>query len=363
MKRILIVANSDGGLYKFRKELIEKLVCQYSVHIAVPEGVFSKELVALGCQVHLTKIDRKSVNLFTELGLYRQYHRIIDEVVPDCVLTYTIKPNIYAGIICASRKIPYISNITGLGSVFSKRGVLQFVVTNMYRFALRSAQKVFFQNEDNMSFMLNKGVIKGGYELLPGSGVNLNYYLPCEYPREDEVHFLFISRIMKEKGIEQFLNAARFIHKKYPYTKFHVCGRCEQAYEKILQEMQDQKVITYYGLVKDPRSIYGMSSCIVHPTYYPEGMSNVVLEGCASARPVITTKISGCKEIIDDGENGFLCDPKDTDSLIYQIERFLALPYGERVEMGLCGRRKVESCFDRNIVVRKYLGEIENGLL
>ena len=201
-------------------------------------------------------------------------------------------------------------------------------------------------------------MVKGAFDLLPGSGVNVDYYTALDYPAGDTIDFVFIARVMKEKGIDQYLEAAEVIRSKYPNTRFHICGACEQAYEDKLQELQDRGVIIYHGLVKDMREIHKISSCTVHPTYYPEGLSNVLLESAASARPIITTNRAGCREVIDDGKNGFVVEQKNAKDLIEKIERFLNLSYEERKQMGLNGRHNVEKDFNRQIVIDKYLEEL-----
>src|SRR5699024_4873706 len=167
------------------------------------------------------------------------------------------------------------------------------------------------------------------HKLLPGSGVNLKQFYPIEYPSDETVEFVFISRIMKEKGIDQYLEAAEYITNKYPNTKFHVCGFCEEKYEKTLESYQSRGIILYHGMVNDVRKIIRRSHCTVHPTYYPEGLSNVLLESAACGRPLITTDRSGTREVIDNGINGYLIKPKDTKDLINKIEKFINIEYLE----------------------------------
>lgn len=358
MKKVMILANNDVGLYKFRKELLEVLLTQYEVHIVLPDGSFVEEMVRMGCVFHCVEFQRRGTNPISDLALLKKYRMLIREISPNAVLTYTIKPNVYGGIVCASRNIPYIANITGLGTAVETPGVLQIITTNLYKYALRKAAKVFFQNHDNLQFMNNKGIIQGDYDLLPGSGVNLQQYKPMPYPQADTVDFLFVARVMKEKGIDQYLEAAEYIRSKYPNTRFHICGACDENYEQVLQQKSSSNVIVYHGIVKDMLPMYKMSCCTIHPTYYPEGMSNVLLESCASARPIITTDRPGCREIIDDGVNGFVSRQQDSKDLIEKIERFLALSPAERKQMGLMGRQKVEQEFDRSIVINKYMMEL-----
>ena len=357
--RVLIVANADIGLYKFRKELLEELVKNNEVYIALPKGEFYNELVAIGCRYIVTELDRHGTNPLKEFKVVSLYKRIIKEVKPDIVFTYTIKPNVYAGIACASLNVPYVANVTGLGTAVENPGIMQFVTVNLYRYGLRKAQKVFFQNTENRDFMVNKGVVKGKHDMLPGSGVNLNSYTVSEYPNGDTVDFVFVSRIMKEKGIDQYLDAAKEIRKRHPETRFHICGFCEQAYEEELQKLNEDGTIIYHGLVKDMAAIYRQMSCTIHPTYYPEGLSNVLLESAASGRPIITTNRSGCREVVDNGINGYVVEEKNSQDLIEKIEMFLAKSIEERKQMGLAGRKKVEKEFNRQIVIDKYLGEMK----
>lgn len=358
MKKVMILANNDVGLYKFRKELIEVLLEEYEVHIVLPRGNFVDELVQMGCIFHATEFQRRGTNPFSDLALLNKYRSLLREVSPVAVLTYTIKPNIYGGIACAERNIPYIANITGLGTAVENAGVLQIITTTLYKFALRKAKKVFFQNEDNLLFMKNKGIVRANYDLLPGSGVNLKQYRVMPYPDGDTIDFIFVARVMKEKGIDQYLEAAECITGKYPNTRFHICGGCDEDYEALLRQKTDEGYVIYHGPVGDMLPVYEMSSCTIHPTYYPEGMSNVLLESCASGRPIITTDRPGCREILEDGVNGFVMKQEDSADLIGRIEKFLALPREERMKMGLAGRAKVEREFDREIVVRKYMDEL-----
>lgn len=367
--KVLILANNDVGLYKFRKELIQELINPGSyidgrkakhcdVIISLPDGEFVSKLRKMGCIFINTPINRRGVNPLTDLKLLNQYDKIIKKLKPDIVFGYTIKPNVYGGMVCAKLHIPYVTNITGLGTAVEKRGILRFITINLYRIALRNVQTVFFQNQENEEFFNKKKLCIGKHKMLPGSGVNLDYYKPLEYPNNDAIKFVFVARIMKEKGIDQFLNAAKVIRQKYPTTRFYVCGFCEQNYEKEIQNLHNQDIITYLGLVDDMREIYRKVHCVVHPTYYPEGLSNVLLEAAASARPIITTNRSGCREVIEDGKNGFLVKERDVENLIKKIEIFLNLSWDKKKMMGIYGRKKIEDHFDRKIVIQSYCKEL-----
>lgn len=359
MKKVLILANNDVGLYKFRKELIMELVKKYKIFISLPNGEFIKQLSELGCEFIETPISRRGTNPITDLQLFNNYKKIIKEVKPDVVLTYTIKPNIYGGLASKISGVPYITNITGLGTAVENGGLLQRVTLFLYRMALQKASCVFFQNKENQDFFIRKNIIKGDYKLIPGSGVNLDYYSVLDYPSGETMNFLFIARVMKEKGIEQYLEAAEYIRRNYPNTIFHVLGFCEDSYESKLKEMQDRGIIQYHGIQSDIKEFHKISHCTIHPTYYPEGMSNVLLESAACGRPIITTDRSGCREIVEDGVNGYIVKEQDAQDLIKRIESFMTLDYSERIKMGLAARKKVENEFDRNIVVSTYANEIE----
>ena len=356
--KVLILANDDEGLYQFRKELIVELLKRSEVYATVPEGPYKQDLISLGVKLHTLQINRHGVNPIEDIKLMREYKNLIKNIHPDVVLTYTIKPNVYGGIVCQMENIPYIANITGLGTAVENGGILQKITLFLYRVGLRKSKKVFFQNTENKDFMIKKKVVKGEYELLPGSGVNLNHFMRMEYPNDNVIHFAFISRIMKEKGVDQYLEAAEYIKSKYPDTQFHVCGYCEQDYEDKLKKLCEQGIINYHGCIRDVREMHRISSCTIHPTYYPEGLSNVLLESLSCCRPIITTNRSGCREVIDDGINGYIVEQKNTKDLIEKIEKFIALPHEMKKEMGLAGREKVEREFDRTIVVDKYIKAI-----
>lgn len=379
--KVLILANNSVGLFKFRKELLEALLAnKHEVFISLPNGDFIDEMQQMGCHFIETEISRHGTNPLTDLALTKKYCSIIKSVKPDIVFTYTIKPNVYGGIACQLCRVPYVANVTGLGTAVENGGILQKITLTLYRTGLRKAKRVFFQNQANLDFMFRHKVVKGAYSLLPGSGVNLEHFAPLPYPNEtDGIHFVFISRIMREKGIEQYLEAAKHFKVAEPAEApdarhpersesgversklhFHICGFCEPEYKGKLDEYIKNGVVIYHGMVRDVREIHKISHCSIHPSFYPEGLSNVLLESCASARPIITTDRSGCREVVDDGVNGYVVKQCDSEDLIQKIEKFLTLTHEQKMRMGLAGRAKVEREFDRKIVVEAYLKETEN---
>ena len=363
MKKILILANKDMTLLYFRKELIEKLVSEKNdVTVCFPKSDKVSEFINMGCKFIDIKMDRRGTNPVKDMGIIFNYLKILKETKPDVVLTFTIKPNLYGGFACRIRKIPYIANITGLGTALQNEGLLQKLTIFLYHIAFKKIKCCFMQNEDNMKFFEKHKIADGKRVLLPGSGVNLEKYKLLEYPKENcDLEFLFIGRIMKEKGIDLYIETAKYIKSKYKNTKFHVIGYCEQDYEQKLNDLQNQGIIIYHGKQDDMIPFYKLSCCTIHPTYYPEGMSNVLLESAASGRPVITTDKPGCREIVDEGVTGFIVKSQDIETLKIAVEKFINMPYEEKVNMGLAGRRKVEKEFDRNIVIDAYIKEI-NGI-
>ena len=359
MKKILFLVNHDVVIYNFRLEIVERLIADgHEVHISSPYGERIDDLVKIGCEYHKIEMARHGMNPVKELNLITDYKKLIKEVKPDICFGFTIKPNIYGAIAARGAKVPFVANITGLGTAVENPGMAQKISIILYKYAFRGIQKVFFQNTENQQFFVDYNIAIGKHEQIPGSGVNLNRFSPLPYPDDSTTEFVFISRIMKEKGIDQYLDAAEYITKKYPQTRFHICGFCEAEYEGRLDECVKSGVVNYHGMVRDVKEVLKVTLCTIHPTYYPEGLSNVLLESSACARPIITTDRSGCREVIDDGVNGFICKQKDCQDLIKQIEKFLEKSWEEKMQMGLAGRSKVEKEFDRQIVVEKYVKEL-----
>ena len=360
--RILILSNHPTWTYKLRGEVLQALVTEgYKVIVAVGYGPEVEKMKAIGCEFVDIPYNRRSINPLKEAKLFLSYRNLINKVKPNAVLTYTIKPNLYGAYICRSSNIPCIINITGLGSALETPGLSRFIFLLMYKIAMKRAFRIFFQNEANRELFVKHGIVKDNDVLLPGSGVNLSLYRPIKYPERGALNFAFISRILKAKGIEELLNAAIVIRNKYPYTQFHICGFCDQDYMGLINDLAGKGIVKYHGMVPDIKAIYSMSHCVVLPSW-SEGMNNVLLESAASARPVITTNIPGCKEIVDDGITGFLVKPRDSNDLIIKLEHFILLPYHEKVAMGLAGRKKVESQFNRNIVVGEYMKAVKKAI-
>jgi glycosyltransferase involved in cell wall biosynthesis len=358
--KILVLANDLTGLYSFRRELLKKLAENHEVICALPEDGSSEKLKDIGCDFIDITINKRGINPVKDALLLRKYTALFKQIKPDAVLTYTTKPNIYGGLVSRMFNVPYISNITGLGSAVEKEGWLQKLLLTMYKSALKKSACVFFQNEMNRKMMIEKKIVQTRYRMIPGSGVNLEHFQPLKYPDTSTINFLFVGRIIKEKGIDQYFDAAEYLKEKYPYVTFHMVGHLIEGEPSRLKELINKGIINFHGPQEDVRKFYSFTHCTIHPTFYPEGMSNVLLESAASARPAIATDRPGCREIIENNLNGFLIKEQDSSDLIEKIEKFLSLNFKEKQKLGEFGRKKVEREFDRCKVIAAYTEEIGN---
>lgn len=355
--RVAFIVNHDVVIYNFRKEVAQAFLDKgYDVYVISPDGDRIPKLITMGCKFVRVPVDRHGLNPINDMKLINTYKRVLKDIQPIAVLTYTIKPNIYGGIAANSLKIPYIANITGLGSALEKSGPLQKLIIQLYKYAFKNVNTIFMQNQENLDFFLKHNIYTKKLRLLPGSGVNLKEFAPLPYPEDSVIRFVFISRIMREKGIEEYLKVAKSIKEKYPNTEFHICGFAEEDYLDKLQELEERNIIIYHGMIMDVQTILKDMHCTIHPSFYPEGISNVLLESAASARPIITTNRAGCREVVKkDGFNGYLVPIQNSVELEKKIETFLKLNYDEKRLMGLNSRIFVEEKFDRNIVINSYL--------
>lgn len=359
-KNILVLTNNIGGLHSFRKEVMKAIVDEnYIVYISEPDdNDKAKYFEDIGCKIIKTRFDRRGMNPLSDLILLVKYLKLICNTKPQAVLTYTIKPNVYGGLACRITKTPQIANVTGLGDAIENGGWLQYLTIFLYRLGISKAQRVFFQNEHDKDFCVKSKITSQKSTVLPGSGVNLEHHKYQPFPSNNcSIKFLFIARLLKDKGTEEFFEMAEYIKKMYPNTEFHIIGNCEGNYREQLEGLVNKKIIVYHGTTMDVRPYINEVQCTIMPSYH-EGMSNVNLESAANGRPVITTNVPGCRETVDDGITGYLIKPKSTKDLIQKVERFINLPYEKKKAMGLAARKKVELEFDRNIVINAYLDEI-----
>ena len=360
MKRLLILANSDSAIFKFRQELINALAEHFHIGLGIPFGQYMDEIRNDKYEFFDIPVNRHGMNPVEDLKLKKHYEKVIDEFKPDVVLEYTIKPNLYGSMVCAKRNIPCLCNITGLGTALENPGMLQKLLVAMYKHSMKKVHTIFFQNSAGCEFFKNHGIGRNEqYVLLPGSGVNLERFEYIEYPTSEKQFFLFVARVIKQKGIDEYLSVAQRFHDEGLSAEFHICGACEEEYQEKLEKLNAEGVIVYHGLVKDMREMYAKSTCVILPSYYPEGQSNVLLEGAASGRPLITTDHPGCREAVENEITGYLVKRQDADDLYEKTRKVYEMDCEARREMGLRGRRFVEQKFDRNIVIKSYLKEIK----
>lgn len=358
-RSILLLVNHEVVIYNFRLELVERLLAEgYEVHISCPWGEKLKELEKLGAVCHDIVIDRHGMNPFYDLRVILTYIKLIRAYRPMMVFTYTVKPNVYGGIAAKLTGTPFVANVTGLGITINNGGVKRALVLFLYRLGLWKARKVFFQNEENREYMLERHIISSPWDMLPGSGVNLKRHSYEPYPGDgDGIVFSTIGRIMRDKGINELIEAARIIRGRHPETSFRLMGYYDGGYEAVIRAAEEEGILTYLGEQRDIHPRITESHAIIHPSYH-EGMSNVLLEAAATGRPVLASNVTGCRETFEEGVTGIGFRPKDVSDLVRAIEDFLALSYEQKAMMGIQGRKKMEREFDREIVVEAYMEEL-----
>lgn len=358
---ILVLTNNIGGLHSFRKEVMKAIVDEgYDIIISEPDDNEKvRYFEGIGCHIIKTDFNRRGMNPLADFKLMLKYCKMIMQLKPKAVLTYTIKPNVYGGMACRLTGTPQIANVTGLGDAIENGGWLQKLTVLLYKIGIGNAKQVFFQNQTNRDFAVYHRIADDKSIVLPGSGVNLEHHVYQDYPSNGTIKFLFITRLLKDKGTDEFFEMAQSIKKKYPNTEFQILGSVEGDYQEQLDALVKEGIVQFWGSTPDVRPYLAQVHCTIMPSYH-EGMSNVNLESAANGRPVITTDVPGCRETVDDGRTGFLVKAKDAQDLIRGVERFLNLPYGQKKQMGIQARYKVEREFDRKIVVSAYLDTIES---
>lgn len=362
---IALLTNNDDDIYCFRKELIEALLEEgYEMFISCPNGPKFELMKDIPFKYDDPIIDRRGTNIIADLKLFFHYLKLFKKEKPSVVLTYTAKPNVYASMAARVLGIPYINNVTGIGSVVNMKGIKKSFILWLFKIAYRGAACVMFQNSTNMKLAIDSGMIKGDYKLIPGSGVDLNRYPLQDYPKGgngkigDKIVFNYIGRILHDKGVDDYIAVAKIIKKEYPNTEFNMIGFIEPTeshYEEELRLLSEQGIINYRGSQKDIKPWISRAHAIIHPSTYGEGMSNVLLENASSGRFLITTDNPGCQETVIDGESGYIYHGGDVNMLVESIKKFLGLENKIRKIMGIRGRNHVEEKFSRVIVIDEYL--------
>lgn len=351
MKKVLFITNHSYMFYQFRRELVLDLLQDYEVVISTPFNGREEELRNMGAKLIEAKFERRGISPTAEITLYRTYVELLKKEQPDFVITYSIKPNVYAGMACQKLGIPYAVNVQGLGTAFEKQGLKQ-VASRLYKDACKGARVVFFENKGDAEYFIDHKIIKQDLSfVLPGAGVNTEYYAYKPLQQHDKFHFLYLGRIMKEKGVDELFEAMRRIHSENPDTVLDIVGFTEEDYEETINQLVSDGIAIFHGFHKDPRPYYVMADCVVLPSYH-EGMSNVLLEAAATGRLLITTDIPGCREAVDMDRTGYLVKPKDTDSLYKMMKKALSIPRDKMNEISRKARKKMEYEFTKEEVVK-----------
>lgn len=371
-KLVALLTNNDDDIYCFRKELIEALIAHgYEVLISCPYGEKFELMEGIEYLYDNPSIDRRGTNVIEDSKLLVHYRKLFARYNPDIILTYTAKPNVYGSIAANRLKIPVINNLTGIGSVGNQPKLKKDFIMSLFKHAYNKSSCVMFQNETNMKNAIDNGLVKGDYMLIPGSGVNTERYPLQEYPdggdgiHGDPVVFNYIGRILADKGVDDYIAAAKRIKKKYPATEFNLLGfiePTERHYEQDLINLSNKGIVNYLGSQKYVAPFITRSHATIHPSMYGEGMSNVLLETASTGRPIITTNNPGCKETVVKNKTGYIYEGGNVNQLCEYIERFLKLDNRDRQKMGLLGRKHVENNFSRNIVIDAYLTKIQQIL-
>lgn len=365
--KLLISANTSFNLANFRAGLIRALQQEgHEIVLLAPLDDYTAELEAIGCQVVDFRMDRRGVSPPREAATLVAAYRHLNRIRPDAVLSYTIKNNLYLGFAARLLGIPLIPNITGLGTVFSKRSILNLLIRKLYAVAFRTSPVVFFQNREDREQFLTAGIVPADRaEVLPGSGVDLARFavLPM-LTQPGSPAYLLAARLLWEKGIREFVEAARAVRKTFPNATFRIIGSPEASSAAVvpaeaISDWAAEGIIEYPGAVRDVIPYIRSADCVVLPSYYREGTPRILLESAACGRPVITTDMPGCRDVVADGTSGFLVRPQDVGSLSEAMLEIARMTLSERAAMGAAGRALVVSKYDERFVAQSYTAALE----
>lgn len=362
--KVAIVLNTSWNIFNFRLNFVKALLAKgYEVHTIAPHDNYTQHLEALGCVHHDVKMDSRGANPIKDIALTFELWGIYRKLRPDIILHYTIKPNVYGTLAASMLKIPTINNVCGLGTVFLKNNLVSAVAVALYKFAFRFPKKVFFQNSDDLALFLEKKLVPAkSADLIPGSGIDLNYFQPMEFKRNDSFTFLLISRLITDKGILEYIEAVKSLKRKGVNARFQLLGAKDPEHKRgiqlpVIDEWIQSNTIEYLGTTDDVRKFIQKADCIVLPSYR-EGTPRTLLEAASSSKPIVATDVPGCHNVVIDNYNGLLCKLKDVDDLALKMEQMILLDDNTIKKFGENGRKKIEFEFDENLVISKYLQEI-----
>ncbi len=369
-KKVAIIENHELGIYSIRHDLVKAIAEKYDVTVLteVDDSFKNGDLEKI---IHFVDVGKAVLNPATALKYYSRLKKALQKTKPDVCLTFTIRPAIYGNLVTRRLKLPTISTITGTGPLFDSKSISYTIARQLYKRVLKRTKFVFFPNFDDLDGFVERGYIKKEQaKRVPGSGINHEKFSPQPSTRGNDGKFIFlyISRLIKDKGVMEYVEAASILKHQFPNTEFHIVGPLWTGNKKSLtvtaEELNgwiEKKWIVYHDKQKDVRPFIANADCIVMPSYR-EGMNNVLLESASMARPLIATDVTGCRDIVDNGVNGLLCKVKSGKDLAEKMKQMMALSSGEREMMGQKGREKMIKEFDKKIVIQKYLEAIEEVL-
>lgn len=365
-KTVVLSINASWNIFNFRLNLVRALQQRgFRVVALAPPDDYSARLQELGITYVPIPMDKKGVSPSRDLLLLARYHRTLKRLKPDIFLGYTAKPNVYGSLAAQGLGIPVINNVSGLGTAFIKQGLLTRIVSGLYKLAFKRSSCVFFQNNEDRDMFLELGLVRPkAAKLLPGSGVDLERFNPGGADSESmgALKFIMIARLLWDKGVGEFVEAARIVRQQEPDVRFQMLGFVDVANRTAVTRSQvdawvEEGLIEYLGTSDDVRPFIQDSDCVVLPSYR-EGLPRTLLEAGAMAKPLITTDVPGCRQVVDDGVNGFLCKVRDPQSLADAMLKMIRSAPEERKRLGAAGRRKIETQYDERIAIGRYLDEI-----
>lgn len=365
-RKIVLSVNTAWNVCNFRSGLVKALVRNgYDVMVMAGDDEYSSQLASLGCRFKILSLDHHGTNASRDLALLVKYWRVLQSVRPLAYLGFTIKPNVYGSIAASGLGIPVINNIAGLGATFIRSSMLTTVVKMLYRQSLRRSNRVFFQNGADQSLFVRAGLVRDDIsEVLPGSGIDLQHFHPLALAPlgQRDFSFLLISRMLRDKGIEEYVEAARIVRRRMPSVKFQLLGPVDAKNPNAIpieriRDWESSGLVQYLNRTNDVRPYLANADCVVLPSYR-EGVPHSLLEAAAAARPIIASDVAGCKDVVDHEHNGFLCKVKNAQDLAEKMTTMVNLPPEHRERMGAAGRAKVVRQFDESLVIARYLNAI-----
>ncbi len=358
---IILSVNTAWNIWNFRRPLVKALLDDgHKVTILAPRDGAVPQLEAMGCSFRTLDMDVKGLNPLRDGRLVFRFRRLFRDLQPDVILSFTIKNNLFGAMAAKSLGIPFIPNVTGLGTAFLSGAMLERVATLLYKAAFRKLPVVFFQNADDRALFVDRNMVSVAQaRSVPGSGIDLDHFAPAPFPTDGaNPIFLMIARLLRDKGVLEFVEAARLVRSRHPQARFQLLGATSAENRTAIDRdtvegWQTEGAIEYLGVTDDVRPHIASAACVVLPSYR-EGAPRTLIEAATMARPLIATDVPGCRSVLDQGETGFFCDVRSSESLAQACEAFLALSPQERAMMGQAGRLKMEREFGQDIVVEAY---------